>query len=186
LGRLCSESLCQSCLLVLSFFKAKRSQYYGKFEANFSIYTGQMSFHIRYIRLYIILILLWTFSKLFARFSFLFLKFISVNSSAFVSEDLNFKSLHFSRNFKLFLVAFSISLPIFDPDMSFSVNYIDKNNRLISLNTSHWHCRLCRGLCTRCTQSLSSLMTIRPLWMINQFTEPVYCCLQLDWGHSDD
>jgi hypothetical protein len=34
----------------------------------------------------------------------------SVNSSAFVwivSEDLNFKSLHFSRNFKLFLVGFS-------------------------------------------------------------------------------
>jgi hypothetical protein len=28
----------QSWLLVLSFFKAKRSQYYGKFEANFSIY----------------------------------------------------------------------------------------------------------------------------------------------------
>ena len=39
----------QSCLLVLSFFKAKRSQYYGKFEANFSIYIGQMSFHIRRI-----------------------------------------------------------------------------------------------------------------------------------------
>jgi hypothetical protein len=102
-----------------------------------------MSFHIRginficfYIRLYIIL-LSWTFSKLFARFSFLFLKFISVNSSTFVSEDLNFKSLHFSQNSKFFLVAFSISLPIFDPGMSFSVNYIDKNNRLISLNTSH-------------------------------------------------
>jgi hypothetical protein len=37
---------------------------YGKFEANFSIYIGQMSFHIRrinficfYIRLYIILLL---------------------------------------------------------------------------------------------------------------------------------
>jgi hypothetical protein len=29
----------QSCfILVLSFFKAKRSQYYGKFEVNFSIY----------------------------------------------------------------------------------------------------------------------------------------------------
>jgi hypothetical protein len=28
----------QSCLLVLSFFKAKISQYYGKFEANVSIY----------------------------------------------------------------------------------------------------------------------------------------------------
>jgi hypothetical protein len=44
---------------------SQRSQYYGKFEANFSIYIGQMSFHIRrinficfYIRLYIILILL--------------------------------------------------------------------------------------------------------------------------------
>ena len=53
----------RSCLLVLSFLKNKRSQYYGKFEANFSIYIGQMSFHIRrinficfYIRLYIILL----------------------------------------------------------------------------------------------------------------------------------
>jgi hypothetical protein len=112
-------SVAQSCLLVLSFLKAKRSLYYGMFDVNSSVYIGQLSFHIRrinficfYIRLYIIL-LLWTFSKLFARFSFLFLKFISViNSSAFVSEDLNFKSLRFSWNFKLFLVAFSISLPI--------------------------------------------------------------------------
>ena len=34
----CLYSVAQSCLLVLSFFKAKRSQYYGKFEVNFSIY----------------------------------------------------------------------------------------------------------------------------------------------------
>jgi hypothetical protein len=105
-----------------------------------------MSFHIRginficfYVRLYIIL-LLWTFRKLFVRFSFLFLKSISVNSS------LNFKSLHSSRNLKLFLVAFSISLPIFDPGMSFSVNYIDKNNIRVIVYKMY------------CTQSLSSLM----------------------------
>jgi hypothetical protein len=88
---------------------------------------------------------------------------------------LNFKSLHFSRNFKLILVAFSISLPIFDPGMSFSVNYIDKNNILISLNTSQYCVQE-----SRCTQSLSSLMTIRPLCMITE--PPVYCCLQLDWA----
>jgi hypothetical protein len=149
-------------------FEAKKSQYYGKFEAIFSIYIGQMSFHIRrinficfYIRLYIIL-LSWTFSKLFAWFSFLFLKFISVNSSAFVSEDLNFKSLHSSRNFKLFLVAFSISLPIFDPGMSFSVNYIDKNNRLISLNMSHCVQDVLRVLC-----SLMYTAWLGPFWWLD-------------------
>ena len=35
--------------VILSFLKAKRSQYYGMFEENFSIYIGQMSFHIRRI-----------------------------------------------------------------------------------------------------------------------------------------
>ncbi len=49
------------------------------------------------------------------------------SSSAFVSEDLNFKSLHFNQNFGLFLVAFSISVLIFDLVMSFSVNYRDNH-----------------------------------------------------------
>ena len=49
------------------------------------------------------------------------------SSSAFVSEDLNFKSLHFNQNFGLFLVAFSIAVLIFDPVMSFSVNYSDNH-----------------------------------------------------------
>ena len=61
--------------------------------------------------------------------------------------------------------------------MSFSVNYIHKNDLSVLVRDYE------SILCTRCTQSLSSLVTIRPLCTI---TEPVYCCLQLDWGHSDD
>ena len=96
------------------------------------------------------------------------------SSSAIVSEDLNFKSLHLNQIFGSFLVAFSISLLICDPVMSFSVNYIDTN-------TTSTLYRSQQPLCTKYNSS-EFLFTCVPLRMS---TESVSCCLKLDWGDSD-